>query len=176
MFDYARGVSGPHFSSMIREAAFIEASDRGRWTNYPLGLAMVAEVIYSVLRPAAAAPLVLARTLDDLALEVMDQYAVPKPLSAEHWQAARAALAERIEKITLAPPKRAMRIPEPFAEEFLEAMPMHERFRGRDLVLITNNLRANLIRMHDELSARADLAALTDDLGLSAAADSASPR
>jgi hypothetical protein len=173
MFDYARGVSGPYFSQIIKERPFIDAVDVGRWSNYPLCLAMVSEVMYSVLRPAAVEPVALADALKSMALEIMGNYSVPRPLTAEKWQAARVTLTARIEKFTLAPPKRVMQIPDPYAEEFLEGMPFHERFRGKDLALVTNNLRANLIRMHDELSARAELPIVVADLGLSQPADAA---
>jgi hypothetical protein len=177
IFDYARGVSGPYFSQIIKERAFIDAVDVGRWSNYPLCLAMTSEVVYSVLLPAAGERLSLVDALKSMALDIMSHYAVPRPLTAEKWQDARATLAARIEKFTLAPPKRVMLIPDPYAEQFLEGMPFHERFRAKDLALITNNLRANLIRMHDELSARAVLPSLVADLGLGhAAGAAAAPR
>ena len=54
IYEYSRARAGHYAKVLFREPEFIEAVDRARWRAYPLGLAMVAELVEGVLRPARA--------------------------------------------------------------------------------------------------------------------------
>ena len=117
IYEYSRARAGHYAKVLFGEPEFIEAVDRSRWRAYPLGLAMVAELVDGVLRPHAGGDHL--RQLDASARAralVFDRYPVPTTLGADAWRAARArAGSAGSSHIGLHPPKRAMEIPEPFA-------------------------------------------------------------
>lgn len=167
IFDYVRALSGPFFGQLIKEKAFHRAVDEARWHNYPIGLALVAETLHVAMLPAAGRPQPLAHALADLSLEVFDGYPVPAAIGSERWMLSRAALVARVRGVGLHPPKRVMDIASlTVAEQFFNAMPVHERIRGAEVPVLKNLLSVNLIRMHDEFSARAAMTVLIDGLGL----------
>ena len=98
-----------------------------------------------------------------IALSVFDRYPVPAPLGAAAWSAARAELARRLALIGLHPPKRAMDVPEPWAETYFNLMPIHEKLRRADQPAIRNYLRVTMINIH-EFSKRMDAPALASAL------------
>ena len=51
IYEYSRARAGHYAKVLFGEPEFIEAVDRARWRAYPLGLAMVAELVEGVLRP-----------------------------------------------------------------------------------------------------------------------------
>src|SRR6187399_1442928 len=53
MYDYARARSGPHAKWLLGEAEFQERIDKSRWRAYPMGLAMVGEMVDGMLYPFA---------------------------------------------------------------------------------------------------------------------------
>jgi hypothetical protein len=164
IFDYARGRSGPYFPQMLKEQAFNDGVNEARWKNYPVAVSIVAEMVYGVLLPVMDKPAELAAALDEAALEAFDRYPVPPMLGSEYWAEARTALAARVNATALHPAKFVKDIPLPFADTFFKNMPIHERLREQDFELIRNQLRVNLLSMHRDFTARADLPALVADL------------
>src|SRR5262245_12749139 len=84
--DYSRALSGHYAKVLFSEQEFLDTLERSRWSAYPMGLAMVAEVVEGVLRPHAGAD--PTPHLDDLrgfVLSVFDRYPLPAPLSAQEW-------------------------------------------------------------------------------------------
>ena len=61
-----------------------------------------------------------------------------------------------------------MDIPEPFADSYFDLMPIHEKLRGRDAPTMRNYLRVTMCNIHDELTNRIDVAAVTASLRSSA--------
>ena len=53
IYEYSRARAGHYAKVLFREPEFQAAADESRWRAYPLGLAMVAELVEGVLRPAA---------------------------------------------------------------------------------------------------------------------------
>jgi len=53
-------------------------------------------------------------------LTVFDRYPIPEALGEQVWTGARAELVRRLQLIGLHPPKRAMDIPEPFVDGYLQ--------------------------------------------------------
>jgi hypothetical protein len=80
------------------------------------------------------------------------------------WREARTQLVERLNRIHLHPPKRAMHIPEPFAEDYFALMPIHESLRGQDFPTLKNYLKVTLCNVHDELTKRIDAQAIAAHL------------
>src|SRR3989304_2082103 len=80
IFDFSRAVSGPSFSSLVREATFMAAVDEARWKSYPLALSCVVEMVDGVLCPLAKGAMPLAEALQAAAFEIIDRYPVPTTL------------------------------------------------------------------------------------------------
>jgi hypothetical protein len=161
IYEYARARAGHYAKVLFAEQVFIDLVEKSRWQAYPLGLAMVGELVEGMLRPTAGED--RHAVLDNLigvVLSVFDRYPVPAVIGRDDWQAAREDLAQRLQAVSLHPPKLAKDIPEPFAERYFALMPIHERLRDRDFPTIRNYLKVTLCNIHDELSERADVRGL----------------
>jgi hypothetical protein len=156
IYEYSRARAGHYSKVLFREPEFHRAVEQSRWRAFPLGLAMVAEVVDGVVR---SHPGVDRRrefeALVAIVLSVFDRYPVPEALGSEVWSELRAELERRLRLIDMHAPKRAMDIPKPFAKLYFELMPIHEKLRGRDFPTTHNYLMVTLCNIHDELSKRA---------------------
>lgn len=157
IFDYVRGRSGPFFTMMLEDEGFKLALEEARWKSYPLSLSVVTEMAYGVLLPLTGEPVRLVGVLRGIALEVLDRYPVPAPLGEERWSALRTEMVQRIDGISLHPPKFAKDIPIPFAKTFFDNMPIAEKLRENDFEQIREQLRVNVISMHRDFNKYADL-------------------
>jgi hypothetical protein len=164
IYEYSRARAGHYAKVLFREEGFQQAVEESRWRAYPLGLAMVAELVEGVLRPHAADRHRQLDGLSALTLEVFDRYPLPAALSDGEWREARIELARRLQLVGLHAPKRAFDICEPWAETYFNLMPIHEKLRGRDFPTIRNYLRVSLCNIHDEFSKRLDVPAITTAL------------
>jgi hypothetical protein len=164
IYEYSRARAGHYAKVLFKEREFLDAAEQSRWRAYPLGLAMVAEVVEGVLRPFAADRDKQLEALQALVLSIFDRYPVPAALGASDWAEARAELARRLRFIGLHPVKRVMDIAEPWAETYFALMPIHEKLRGSDFPTMHNYLRVTLINIHDELTKRMDAQALAATL------------
>lgn len=161
LYEYSRARAGHYAKVLLSEPDFLAAVEVSRWQAYPLGLALVAEMVEGVLRPLSGAEAATMQTaLLELVLSVFDRYAVPAALDAGTWRGARDELAERLAHIGLHPAKRVIDIPEPFADAYAACMPIHEKLRGRDYPTIKNYLKVSLCNIHDELTKRMDAPAV----------------
>jgi hypothetical protein len=170
MYEYARARAGHYAKVLMNEPEFLTAMEEARWRGYPLGLAMVAEMVEKVLDPLFLDPLFTddrhtgIAALEDLVLSVFDRYPVPQPFGSAVWEDERRELARRLELIGLHPPKMVKDIPSPFAKLYFEMMPIHEKLRAPDFLAISNYLRVSLINIHDELIKRIDTPAVVRSL------------
>ncbi|MGY3148276.1 hypothetical protein ACVWYQ_005275 [Bradyrhizobium sp. USDA 3397] len=165
IYEYSRARAGHYAKVLFAEEAFAQAVERSRWQAYPLGLAMVGEMVEGVLRPHAG--MQRRAVLDQMilvVLSVFDRYPVPPSLGEDAWLEARRELEQRLDLVGGHAPKRVMDIPEPLAETYFAMMPIHEKLRGRDFETIRNYLRVSLCNIHDELVDRIDAAAVTNRL------------
>ena len=160
IYEYSRARAGHYSKVLFREEGFQDAVEQSRWRAYPLGLAMVAELVEGVLRPHAADRLKQLDGLNTLVLSVFDHYPVPAALGAQAWREARVELVRRLQLIGLHAPKRAFDICEPWAETYFDLMPIHETLRASEFPTIRNYLRVSLCNIHDELTKRMDAQAL----------------
>ncbi|KRP94482.1 MULTISPECIES: hypothetical protein [Bradyrhizobium] len=165
IYEYSRARAGHYAKVLFAEEGFAQAVERSRWQAYPLGLAMVGEMVEGVLRPHAG--MHRRAVLDQMilvVLSVFDRYPVPPSLGEDAWLEARRELEQRLDLVGGHAPKRVMDIPEPLAETYFAMMPIHEKLRGRDFETIRNYLRVSLCNIHDELVDRIDAAAVTNRL------------
>src|SRR5215475_8230141 len=120
IYEYARARAGHYSKVLFREQGFQDAVEQSRWRAYPLGLAMVGELVEGVLRPFAADRHAQLEALRELVLDVFDRYPVPAALGAAAWNEARTELMRRLTLTGLHPPKRAFEICEPFAQSYVD--------------------------------------------------------
>ncbi len=161
MYEYSRARAGHYAKVLLQEPEFLEAIEKSRWQGYPLGLAMVGEMVEGVLHAAFGDD--RRAGLDGLAalvLSVFDRYPVPPPIGSRAWEDARSDLKRRLDQIGLHPPKFVKDIPVPLAEAYFDLMPIHEKLRAPDFPAIRNYLRVSLINIHDELIGRLDVPAV----------------
>jgi hypothetical protein len=158
IYEYARARAAHYAKVLFREPEFLDAVERARWQAYPLGLAMVGELVEGMLRESAGEDRhkVLER-LTAVVLTVFDRYPLPAPINAADWQALRDEIAQRLAAVSLHPPKPAKDIPEPFVQRYFDLMPIHQKLRASEFPTIRNYLRITLCNIHDQLSPRLDV-------------------
>jgi hypothetical protein len=160
IYEYSRARAGHYSKVLFREAGFQSAVEVSRWRAYPLGLVMVTEMVEGVLRADAADRHSALDAVSVLTLGIFDRYPVPAVLGAQVWNELRIELTRQLALIGLHPPKRAIDIPEQWAEVYFDLMPIHEKLRGRDFATTRNYLRVTLCNIHDEFVKRLDLPAV----------------
>jgi hypothetical protein len=165
IYEYSRARAGHYSKVLFAEAGFQAAVEQSRWRAYPLGLAMVAELVEGVLRPYGADRNRQLDALSAVVLSVFDHYPVPPALGEEIWSEARVELVRRLQLIGLHAPKRAFDICEPWAETYFNLMPIHEKLRRAEFPTIRNYLKVTLCNIHDEFTRRLDATALAAALG-----------
>lgn len=165
IYEYSRARAGHYSKVLFGEPEFHAALEVSRWRAYPLGLAMVAEMVEGVLRAHVGDRHATLESLGTLVLGVFDRYPVPAALGEQQWQEQRAELARRLQLVGLHAPKRAIDIPEQWAQTYFDLMPIHEKLRGRDFHTTRNYLRVALCNIHDEFVGRLELPAVVASLG-----------
>jgi hypothetical protein len=176
IYEYSRARAGHYSKVLFNEPEFLEALEQSRWRAYPLGLAMVGELVEGVLRRhLGGAPAPHLDSWRRFVLSVFDRYPVPAAVGEAAWQEARADLDQRLQALGLHPPKRALDIPEPYARTYWDLMPIHKDIRSRDFPTTHSYLKIMLCNVHDRLTSRADMPALARQL-CDAGAVSHSPR
>jgi len=157
MYEYSRARAGHYSKVLFGETEFQQAVENSRWRAYPLGLAMVGELVTGVIegRSGLDRPTVLG-AMGALVLSVFDRYPAPSALGEEVWRQARSELSKRLDLIGLHPRKRVMDIPDVLAESYFALMPIHKKLRGQDFPTLKNYLKVTLCNVHDELMQRMD--------------------
>ena len=160
IYEYSRARAGHYAKVLFNEPEFQTAVDQSRWRAYPLGLALVTELVEGALNAQVADRTRLLDALRAMALAIFDRYPVPVSLGEQAWSEQRSELVRRLQMIGMHPPKRAIDIAIPWAETYFDMMPIHEKLRGRDYPAIRNYLRVTLCNVHDELIKRMDVPAV----------------
>ena len=75
IYEYSRARAGHYSKVLFAEADFHKAVEQSRWRAYPLGLAMVAEVVDSVVNSGVDRQ--KSDTLVKIVLSVFDRYPFP---------------------------------------------------------------------------------------------------
>ena len=164
IYEYSRARSGHYAKVLFKEPEFQSAADNSRWRAYPLGLAMVSELVEGVLRPHSEDRRAALDRLIAISLSVFDRYPVPTVLGAETWSRLRNELSHHLDVIGIHAVKAAKDIPIPFAEQYFQLMPIHEKLRATEFPTIRNYLRVTMCNIHEEFSKRIDAPALTQAL------------
>lgn len=165
IYEFSRARAGHYSKVLFSEQTFLDAAEQSRWRAYPLGLAMVGEMVGGVLRPQAEQERsATSEALATIVLSVFDRYSVPTAIDEEAWRNARTDLAHRLALLESYPRKRVMDIPEPFVERYFALMPIHKKLRASDFPTIKNYLKVVLINMHDDLTRRMDAEAMAGRL------------
>lgn len=165
IYEYSRARAGHYAKILFAEPEFAEALERSRWSAYPLGLAMVGELVEGVLRaPANVDRGRQLETLRAIVLSVFDRYPIPAAIGGSAWGEARADLARRLQLIGLHPTKRAYDVAEPFARTYFDLMPIHKKLRASEFPTLHNYLKVTLCNIHDELTKRLDAEAMAVSL------------
>lgn len=165
IYEYSRARAGHYAKVLFAEAGFQHAVEQSRWRAFPLGLAIVAEVVEGLLRPRAGEDRrAVTGALASLVLSIFDRYPVPAALAKSEWLEARRELARRLDLIGIHAVKFAKDVPEPFAEAYFALMPIHEKLRGHDYQTIRNYMRVTTCNIHEEFEKRADTATLVHRL------------
>lgn len=166
MFDYARARSGHYAKVLLAEKEFHAAMNEARWRAYPMGLAMVGEMVEGLLRPFGGAdPRAMLDRLTPLVLGVFDRYPVPPEMGPEKWAEARERLQRRLGQIGTHPPKRVIDIPEPYVATYWKLMPFDDSVKTDDLPTTLAYMKMTLSQMADDLTQRMDAAAMAATLG-----------
>lgn len=165
IYDYSRARSGHYSKVMLADKGFQGALNRSRWRAFPLGLAMVAETVETILVPRAQGD---RRSVLDplitLVLSIYDRYPRPAELTDEEWAAGRADLALHLERLSTHPPKRVIDIPEPFAERYFAMMPFDKPFLTPDAPTARGFMQLHLIKVQEDLTNRMDADAVVQQL------------
>jgi hypothetical protein len=162
IYEYSRARAGHYSKVLFREPGFHAAVETSRWRAFPLGLAMVGEMVEGVLRGHVGERQAALEALNEIVLDIFDRYPVPAALGDEEWRDLRAELAHRLQMIGLHPPKRVIDIPEQWTQTYFDLMPIHEKLRARDFPTTRNYLRVALCNIHDEFVERLDVPALAE--------------
>ncbi len=163
--DYSTARAGPHAKVIWSEPEFLTAFEESRWRAFPLGLAMVGEMVEGVLREHAGEDKrALLDEYIDLVLSIFDRYPVPEPVGKDAWLDARSELALRLDQISLHPPKRVIDIPVQYVKRYFEMMPIHESMRSRDIGTTLGYLKLTLVNMQEELTKRMNAAEMLEKL------------
>ena len=169
IFEYSRARSGLMSSKLFKEPAFMAAVETARWRNYPLCLQDVAVMVEHALRPHAGAGAMRMREgLIAAVGRVCRRYPVPAGFDPGFWTGAHQRIARRIRQAGLAAPHAVKDLPTETAKEFFAGLPIHADLRGYDFELVTNNIRVNLCRAHEDFLGTADLPALAKALAADA--------
>ena len=159
IYDYTHARSGPFSQRLLAQPEFMQSVELSRWSAYPLGLAMIGEMVEGVLRPHAGDDRRAALDpLRVLILGIFDRYDTPPQLGADAWQAARDELARKLDQIGTHPPKLVSDIPEPYAERYFNMMPFSKDLLTNDVPTTLRYLQLTLINIRDELRKRMDAA------------------
>jgi hypothetical protein len=170
LYEFSRARAGHYAKVLFGEPEFQAAVELARWRAFPLGLLLIAEMVDGVLRPHFERREAALEAVTALTLDIFDRYPVPEALGPSQWRERRAELAHRLRLVGLHPPKRVIDIPEQWAENYHDMMPIHEKLRGRDFPTTRNYLRAQICNIHDEFVKRLDVEAVTVSLGNAAVA------
>jgi hypothetical protein len=161
IFEYSRARSGVLSSKLFKEPAFRAAVETARWRNYPLCLQNVAVMAEHALRPYAGTEgMAMRQGLIAAVGRICRRYPVPAGFDPQFWSDAEARIGQRIQRAGLAAPHAVKDLPNETAKEFFAGLPIHADLRGYDFELVTNNIRVNLCRAHEDFLKAADLPAV----------------
>jgi hypothetical protein len=153
--EFCRIRSGVQWTKLFQEDQFLSALEKSRWASYGATLAEVMEMVEGVLRKhastsAAALPAALTR----VAREIVDGHIAASGAPPDFGPTAIALVETQINLARLAEPKPVRLIPEATFAVVFESLPLVNIARGHDEDYVLNNLRMNLLAVHEEFQKR----------------------
>lgn len=149
--EFCRVRAGVHWEKLFGEAEFQEELRQARWKSYPPAFAMIAEMVEGVLRPAAGLrQRQLPAALEGVAREVFERYPDPDKAPESFWSDALDLVRERLAATQDGAPRPVRDVPKSTARAIFNALPLHKDVVTNDYDYIFNNLRMNLLRIHDD--------------------------
>jgi hypothetical protein len=165
--EFCRVRAGVHWEKLFREQEFGDALLASTWASFTPVLAMITEMVEGVLRgPAGASGDEVRARLVDLAEDIRAGMKLPPQADESLWKSQSGMVAAELARAALAAPRPVRQIPSPLADTVFRLLPLHESVVANDDDYIFNNLRAGLLRAHDDFIARADRTALVRSLTL----------
>lgn len=159
--EYARARSGVLSSKLFKEPTFSAALRRSRWVTYTITFCDIAEMVEGLLRHRVRSASRLEGELVDVGRRAFAAHGLPEGAPDDFWEKALGRLERRMAEVRLHAPKAVKEIPKTDMEIVFANLPIHESLRGHDYELVQNNLRTNLVRVHEDFLAAADFEALT---------------
>ncbi|MDP3897889.1 MAG: hypothetical protein Q8Q62_14555 [Mesorhizobium sp.] len=163
--EFCRVRAGVYWQKLFTEAEFLEALRVSRWASFAPAVAMNAEMIEGVLRPAAGLrQRHLPEAIEAVVVNVFARYDLPAGAPDGFWDDGLRLVRERLAATQSGPPRPVRNLAEPMAKLIFDALPIHQTIVTNDYDYIRNNLRMNLLRSHEDFVETAELDALVDDL------------
>lgn len=163
--EFCRVRAGVHWEKLFREQEFGDALLASTWASFTPVLAMLMEMVEGVLRgPAGASGDEVRARLVDLGGNIRAGMTLPPQADETLWKSQSDMVADALARASLAAPRPVRQIPSPLADTVFKLLPLHESVVANDDDYIFNNLRAGLLRAHDDFIAKADPSALVRSL------------
>lgn len=150
VLDYCAVKLGVNWHNALHDPVFTTPLTACRWRTYLAAQGDVAAMAEAWLRPHAAEPARLVAPLAGLAEAAIRTAGVPDDLRDEA-EAAIAALAPRLSRLQLAPPRRVTELPMDAAPVLLETLPIHPDLRKGETPSILGALRMHLVSAEQDL-------------------------
>src|SRR5262245_18332300 len=93
LYGYSRARGGRYSKVLFSEGGFQAAVERHRWCAFPLGIAMMTEMVEGLLRPYAEDRRAALEELIRISMSAFDRYPVPGVLGPKKWSELRDDLA-----------------------------------------------------------------------------------
>jgi hypothetical protein len=151
VLDYCAVKLGVNWHSALSDPGFTAPLTTCRWRTYLAAQSDVAAMAEAWLRPHARAPAALVAPIAALAAAAIRTAGAPSALAVEAEQAAE-AIAPRLARLQLAPPRSPMELPLDSGPVLLETLPIHPNLRKGETVSILGALRMHLVSAEQDLA------------------------
>jgi len=163
--EFCRVRAGVYWQKLFDEALFREKLAQSCWESYAPALSMVLEVVDAQLRePAGLRQRELPDALAALGGRLIAGYDTPQDAPEDFWPTQLKIVEERMAQLKGQPAREARHMAKPMARRIFDKLPIHKDIVQYDYDYIHNNLRMNLMRMHDDFLKLANGRALAAEL------------
>jgi hypothetical protein len=164
--DYCRLRAAEGVDALFADPKLVALIDKACWEAYPRALTMVGTVAEAALRRyAGERSNSVLFGLIGMILENFDLRPAPRAIGDADWRAARADIERSLSNLAGQPPKGAEVVAQEHAPFCLAIMPLHPKLGPDDFPALRNQLRLSLLNVEEAFAQRANLLALTNELG-----------
>lgn len=151
VIEFCRVRAGIYWQKLFEEEEFKDKLHQSCWESFTPVLAMLLEVVDADLREAAGLrQRRLPAALEGVARQVIARHPVPQGAPADFWESEWQIIAERMKTITGEPARPVEKMATPLARTVFSRLPIHKEIVRNDYDYIHNNLRMNLVRVHED--------------------------